>query len=66
MTFDNSISVTYLGVSSLEVKSGHIHASVNHLHDVLGVPHTWCKGDDDLGLTCGWVHLFVDVVELDP
>ena len=52
-------------VSVGEVKTCHIHASVQHFDEILDVPTRWAKGANDFGLPCVGVDALEDVLELN-
>lgn len=56
---------TYDVVSVREVKSGNVHASVEHLDEHVGVPAGGSEGANDLGLPLAKVDLLEDVLEAD-
>ena len=52
-------------VAVREVKTRHIHASVEHLDEHLCVPASGSQSTDDFGLAMGELNLLKDVLEAD-
>jgi len=54
---------TYSVITVREVEAGNVHASVEHLHEHLGVPASGSQGADDFGLALVEIDRLKDVLE---
>ena len=48
-----------------EVKTGDVHAGIEHLHEHISVPAGRAERADDLGLALAEIDLLEDVLEAD-